>query len=522
MDKDKYVIALYIRLSLEDSKYDSMSIDNQRIALREYAESLSGVGDIEILEFVDNGYSGTNFERPAVQELLELVREYKIDCVIVKDFSRFGRNSIEMGYFIEQVFPLFRTRFISIGDGYDSINYKEDTGGIEVAFKYIIGEYYSKDLSEKSKSAKYAKMRRGEYRCKTCPYGYKSGKDKQMEIDDEAAEIVKMIFDLSLAGKTAYQIVETLYNKKIPTPGEYKAARGNTAHDTTKTNGIWQRATVLRILEDERYTGTYILGKRTVKEIGGNKSRLKDKSEWFTIPDSHPAIISKETYDKVQSKLRHCKNDKKVFKEYPLRSKAFCGCCEHALYRLPKKEPVFTCKHSRVDASLECHGLQIAESELEELLFRVISKQAEIILSLDNVVNLNEYDVSLAKNAEYEKQLRALGDQKRGLYERFLSQDISLEEYKAAKAACDDDIENLNRLSASAATSITQFRMDSTERSKIQTLARDVKSESKLTRPLVEKLIDKVRIFPGNRIEVDWKIKDFCGIIGRNKLAANF
>ena len=155
----KYVIALYIRLSIEDTKVESLSIQNQKIILRKYAETLDET-DIKILEFVDNGFSGTNFERPAVQELLELVRGYKVDCIIVKDFSRFGRNSIETGYFIEQVFPLFRTRFISVSDNFDSNDYKEDTGGIEVAFKYLINEYYSRDLSQKCKSSKYLKMKK--------------------------------------------------------------------------------------------------------------------------------------------------------------------------------------------------------------------------------------------------------------------------------------------------------------------------------------------------------------------------
>lgn len=117
----------------------------------------------EILEFIDNGYSGTNFERPKVQELIEMVRANKIDCIIVKDFSRFGRNSIETGYFIERVFPLFHTRFISINDNFDSDQHKGDTGGMDVAFKYLISEYYSRDMSIKTKSAKYAKMQRGEY-----------------------------------------------------------------------------------------------------------------------------------------------------------------------------------------------------------------------------------------------------------------------------------------------------------------------------------------------------------------------
>ena len=132
----KTIIAKYIRLSLEDEKYDSLSIENQRAILNAHIDTL-GLPDAEVLEFVDNGHTGTNFERPAVQEMLELVRRSKIDCILVKDFSRFGRNAIETGYFIEMVFPLFHTRFISVDDGFDTDDHKGDTGGLEVSFKFL-------------------------------------------------------------------------------------------------------------------------------------------------------------------------------------------------------------------------------------------------------------------------------------------------------------------------------------------------------------------------------------------------
>lgn len=198
----KYVIALYIRLSIEDYKYDSLSIENQSLVLHEYAASMPEALNAEITEFIDNGYSGTNFERPQVQKLIELVRANQIDCIIVKDFSRFGRNSIETGYFIERVFPLFHTRFISISDDFDSSKFKGDTGGMDVAFKYLISEYYSRDMSIKTKSAKYAKMQRGEYQSKICPYGYRKSADGRMEPDPEAAAVVQLIFQLAAEAST--------------------------------------------------------------------------------------------------------------------------------------------------------------------------------------------------------------------------------------------------------------------------------------------------------------------------------
>ena len=156
-----YVIALYIRLSTEDSKVGSFSIENQKNVLHQYVDAMEGIKNVEVLEFIDNGYSGTNFERPAVQELLDRIQEGKINCIVVKDFTRFGRNSIEVGYLMEMVFPLYGIRFISINDNFDSDTLHGDTGGINVAFKYLVSEFYSRDLSIKYKSAKYVKFRRG-------------------------------------------------------------------------------------------------------------------------------------------------------------------------------------------------------------------------------------------------------------------------------------------------------------------------------------------------------------------------
>ncbi len=303
----KYIIALYIRLSLEDSKYDSLSIENQRMILNEFALSMPEAENSEVREFVDNGYSGTNFERPAIQELLELVRANKVDCIIVKDFSRFGRNSLETGYFIERVFPLFHTRFISVSDNFDSSRFKGDTGGMDVAFKYLINEYYSRDMSVKTRSAKYAKMERGEYQSKICPYGYQKSANGRMEPDTESAEVVRQIFQLAADGNSAAAIARHLTAQHIPTPGEYKAARGNHTHDISRTHGVWNSATVLRMLDDERYTGTYVIGKKTVVEVGSNHVRRKDREKWYIIPDHHPAIVDKETFDAARARLTRFK-----------------------------------------------------------------------------------------------------------------------------------------------------------------------------------------------------------------------
>lgn len=502
------VIALYIRLSLEDFKTESLSIPNQRLLLRTHAEMLAEPAALEILEFIDNGYSGANFERPAMQELLELVRANRIDCIIVKDFSRFGRNILETGYFIEKVFPLFRTRFISINDDFDTINYKGDTGGMEVAFKYLISEYYSRDLSVKSKSAKYAKMRRGEYQSKICPYGYKKGSEGHMEIDPEAAAVVRLIFDLVLEGKNATQTAKSLYERKIPTPGEYKAQRGSKVPDISRTNGVWSVSAVLRIIRDERYIGTYIMGKSAVTEVGGKRVRQKDESEWFKIPDHHPAIINKEKFELAQSKLQHFKLPNKKSREYPLRGKVLCGCCGHAMSRT-SKNTFYYCRFSQVDESFGCHGLRIREKELEGVLFETLAKQAQAVLAIDNVSDLSSLGSQLKQQTEWERQIQNLQDCKRDLYEQYLLREINLEKYNQGKAECDTDLHHIKQLHSTLAAQTRQAQKESTDMKKTLKIAQSISSETGLTQTLSELLIERVSIYPGNAIEVSWKIKDF-------------
>lgn len=503
----KYVIALYIRLSIEDYKYDSLSIENQSLVLNEYAAAMPEALNAEIMEFIDNGYSGTNFERPQVQKLIEMVRANKIDCIIVKDFSRFGRNSIETGYFIERVFPLFHTRFISISDDFDTNNFKGDTGGMDVAFKYLISEYYSRDMSIKTKSAKYAKMQRGEYQSKICPYGYRKSADGRMEPDPDAAAVVQLIFQLAAEGNNGTAIAKELFRRGYPTPGEYKAARGNHTHDISRTRGIWSASTVLRILEDERYIGSYVIGKRAVLEVGGTRSRMKDRDKWYIIPDHHPAIVEKSVFEKVQaSQLRFSQPNKKK-RDYPLKGKAFCGCCGHALSRTMQKTSYYYCRHSEADEASRCHKMRINAVELEKAVFITLKKQMEAAANLnpDGTVRL---DAAAPERSEYEQQIEALQDGKRLLYERYLLGEIDLDTYKAEKTACDELLLKTKNAYAAVLAQAKQKQEERSRQESREEAAKAILDADTLTTELADFLIDRVLVYPDNRIEIAYKIKD--------------
>jgi len=509
-DPTPYVIAPYIRLSTEDSKVGSFSIENQRHALRQYIDGMENIRNVEVREFVDNGYSGTNFERPAVQELLDLVRAGDINCIIVKDFTRFGRNSIEVGYFMEMVFPLYGVRFISINDEFDSDRLHGDTGGINVAFKYLVSEFYSRDLSIKYKSAKYVKFRRGEYQSKICPYGYQKGANGRMEPNEETAPNVRLIFELARDGRSPKEIVKALLERGIPTPGEYKAAHGFAAHDVSRCRGIWPESSIIHILDDERYAGTYIIGKREVTEVGGHRVRMKDESQWIKIPDHHPAIISKELYDEVQVRRTRFKCPKKNVSMYPLRGKVFCGCCGHAMARLYKNNPIFVCRYTKVDEAAACHGLAIREAELEGLLYEVISKQVQIILNLDDFSNAGQLEAQLAEQAEYSNRMEKCLEEKRVLYERLVLQKIRMEDYKSQKAALDGELDRLEKIHAGLKARTSQMQMGEQAKSARKELARKAAGAGSLTAELADTLIDRVYVYPGNRVEIVWKMKDFC------------
>lgn len=467
-------------------------------------------GWVETKTYCDDGYSGGNFERPAVQELLGKVQAGEINCILVKDFSRFGRNSIEVGYFMEMVFPLYGVRFISVNDDFDTNRLHGDTGGLSAAFRYLASEFFSRDLSEKYKSAKRVKFKRGEYQSKVCPYGYRKGADGRMEPDEETAPNVQLIFELAEKGYNAAEIVQALFERNVPTPGEYKAENGFHAHDTSRCCRIWQRSTVLRILSDERYTGTYVIGKREVTEIGSQRVRMKDESEWVKIPGHHPAIVSKELFQQVQGRLRHFKSVKKNVHLYPLRGKVFCGCCHHALTRTNTKGPVFLCRYTHVDPSAACHGMKILESELEEMLCTILSKQAQVILNIDSVAEAGTLDIQLAKQAEYAAKVEAYMEHKRELYERFVLRELDAERYKAEKDRMDIDLNRLRQLHSALAVQTAQAQFDERSKNIRKQLAQEISGAGCLTTELAEALIERVYVYPENQVQIVWKIKEFC------------
>ena len=341
-------------------------------------------------------------------------------------------------------------------------------------------------------------------------YGYQKSADGRMEPDEETALNVRLIFELAGRGCTSTEIIQELYERKIPTPGEYKASKGRKIHDVSRIHRIWQRSTIRNILLDERYIGTYVMGRKQVIEVGGTRLRNRDESEWGRIPDHHPAIISKELSERVQELKPRKRCIKKNVHLSPLRGKVFCGCCGHAMPRNPSKNHAFVCKHTEVDQSAACHGLRIAEKDLETILYEIISRQAQVILNVENISNASLLDVKIAKQTEYGQCVESCLDRKRVLYEQVLLKEISMEEYKAQKAGVDTELERLRQVHNALTAEISQAKMDAKTKNARLELAQEISAASRLSISLADALIERVDIYPGNQVDIVWNAKDFC------------
>ena len=300
--------AAYLRLSIEDGdKAESNSIGNQRELIRDFAAERPGLHLIE--EYADDGYTGTNFERPGFKRMMEDIKSGKINCIIVKDLSRLGRNYIEMGKYLEQIFPMMGIRFIAINDNYDNANTESsDSDSIVVPFKNLLNDSYCRDISIKVRSQLDMKRRKGEFIGGYAIYGYcKDKRNKnRLVVDEYAADIVRSIYRRKLEGMSAQAIAEQLNSENVLAPSEYKRLCGLNYHSGFKagTHAKWQAIQVLRILKNEVYTGTMVQGRRQKINYKIKKIRDVEESGWIRVPNMHEAIIPQKLFDTVQEVLK--------------------------------------------------------------------------------------------------------------------------------------------------------------------------------------------------------------------------
>lgn len=302
--KQLYNTALYMRSSRDDENYgDSVSIETQRTILRQYAKDNNfNVVD----EYIDDGWSGTNFERPAFIRMMNDVEAGKINCIVTKDLSRFGREHVMMDYYLEFVFPEKQIRYIAVTENEDTEKGLSDF----VPFKNLFNEWFAKDTSRKVKAALQAKFAAGEKICTYAPIGYKKDPNNRNKliIDEETRWIIEKIFDLAVHGAGSAKITRALIDEKVPTPGWFNYTRYGTFANIYTNQPIeksyqWTTCQIKSILKDETYIGNTIHNKQTNISYKNKKKIRKPQEEWFKVENTHEAIISKEVFEQVQEQI---------------------------------------------------------------------------------------------------------------------------------------------------------------------------------------------------------------------------
>lgn len=382
-------LAYYIRLSLADGdlssfKDESNSIKNQRDLLIQYIESHEEFTGWNILEFVDDGYTGTNTDRPDFQKLMELTRQGQIQCIIVKDLSRFARNYVVCGEYIEEIFPFLGVRFIAVNDNYDSANGNTVEDNMSMVLKSVLNAYYSKDISRKIAASFHQRMRNGTFRCQA-PFGYRKGEvDNRFIVDPPAASTVRLIFDLALAGKSLREICDELNEKKLSTPAIYNKQHIASKRNQSRTlvdDPLWEPSKVRAILRNRTYAGDMVMRKQVSVVPGLKKRRPSTPEEQFLLENAHPGIITHEEYDKVQKLLpaRKTYNRSRNPMIYPLKGAVRCGYCKRSM-SLQSKKTYFICRHATLTHAT-CSTKQYEQTELENLVYECLKSLIQLAIT---------------------------------------------------------------------------------------------------------------------------------------------
>ena len=488
--------AIYVRLSVEDTHTHSVSIETQQMIIARYLEQYPEISVYDT--YIDNGATGTNFHRPGFQQMLSDIEAGHVNCVIVKDLSRLGRNTIDTGYYIEQYFRIRSVRFIAVNENFDTANPEDAHSGIIIPLRNMINEAYALDIGRKIRAQQRQAMKDGKFIGARTPYGYLKAKDDchQLIIDPVAAVVVQRMFRWASEGAGLNTIAVRLNEAGILTPSHYKKMQGKITHENLLGSGKWQTRTVGVILRSEVYTGDLVQGQTKTVDHRQVKS---DAEEWTAVRDTHEAIISREQFAAVQEILNQTASRAKA-----REVKAYCG---HALSHTMQKTSYYYCRHSEADVESRCHKMRLNAAELEQTVFLTLKKQMEAAAPLapDGTLRV---DASVPERAEYEQQIEVLQDGKCALYERYLMGEIDLNTYKAEKAACDELLLKTKNTYAAVLAQAKQKQDEQARQDSRKEASKAIFDADALTTELAEMLIDRVLVHPDKRIEIAYKIQD--------------
>lgn len=439
-----YYTAVYLRLSKEDSdlslhdnKKESNSITNQKLIIKEF---LKAMPEVEIYDYyIDDGYSGSNFERPDFKRMREDIYEGKVNMVIVKDFSRFGREYIDTGRYIQKIFPRLGIRFISVIDHFDSNAATANDMHLLVPVKNFVNDNYCRDISQRVRTHQEAMRKNGLYIGAYVAYGYKKDSDDKntIVIDEQAADIVKKIFTWRLSGMNVYSIVSKLNELGIPSPMAYKRMQGiNFKTGFSKGNQtMWCDSTVYGILKNKIYVGVLEQGKKSRISYKVKKTVNKPRDEWAVLEDNHDAIISKSDFKKVeQLSKRDTKRSKEERNVYLFSGMLFCKDCKKQMTRRctkykGKQYVSYICSTYNKQQGCTRHGIK--EEQITEIVLKALQEQIELVGKLKNMLDIAVFTKDLTN------------DLPNSVKEDLIAYDMRIKEKKIEHSQCSGVISTL-------------------------------------------------------------------------------
>ena len=530
------ILALYLRLSKEDGDMidESNSITNQRLILRKYVEQRPEFGGFEVKEYIDDGFSGKNFERPGIQELLDDIRSGKVSVVIVKDFSRFGRNHIEVGNYIEKIFPLLDVRFIAVNNSFDSKDYKGTTPDMDVAFENLMYDYFSEENSVKIRNDLMGRRRRGNYLATFAAFGYKKSPSdhNRIIIDEEAAAVVRMIFEKYAECGIKAEVARYLNQQGIPTPQIYAVKSGSAYQwKYREEKKLWNGSIIGRILKNELYVGNTVFHKKEVVEVGSRKTKCLSKEEWEVCEGTHEPIISKELFEFVNSmdirtidrkkavdreqldKTVYCEGEKRKrgIADSPVKGLVKCGGCRHNMQRRNRLNSSYYCRYYYETRQEGCCPENVKEAELIEIVLSAIRNQAMRAGETEKLRNLYNRQVQgrVKANQEQENQLQEqiqkLTDSNFLLYESYAKGEIDADRFMQKKENHNKQIE-IYKAELQACRSKETAVPD--EKPDLLNVLEGKEDFTDLTKELVRQLVDGIYVYGSSRVEVVFKFQD--------------
>ena len=451
-----YYTAVYLRLSKEDSdmslhdnKKESNSISNQKLIIKEF---LKAMPEVEIYDYyIDDGYSGSNFERPDFKRMREDIYEGKVNMVIVKDFSRFGREYIDTGRYIQKIFPRLGIRFISVIDHFDSDAATTNDMHLLVPVKNFVNDNYCRDISQRVRTHQEAMRKNGLYIGAYVTYGYKKDSDDKntIVIDEQAADIVKKIFAWRLSGMNVYSIVRKLNALGIPSPMAYKRMQGiNFQTGFSEGNHTkWCDSTVYGILKNKIYVGVLEQGKKSRISYKVKKTVNKPREEWAVLEENHDAIISKSDFKKVeQLSKRDTKRSKEEKNVYLFSGMLFCRDCKKQMTRRctkykGKQYVSYICSTYNKQQGCTRHGIK--EKKITEIVLTVLQEQIEFVGKLKNALDIAVFTKDHTEDPTKDLTKDPTNDLANSVREDLIVYDMRIKEKKDEHSQCSGIISSL-------------------------------------------------------------------------------